>query len=80
MPVEPPAPRPPWVARPPDDEHDWFTSDEAAEMLGLTRNGVNYRAQRDQLPHTWHDGRRWFRQDHLELLLRAQAARSNMQA
>jgi len=74
----PPDPEEPWTPQPPDDEHEWLTSDEAAELLGLTRNGVNYRAQKGKLPYVRVGWRRWFRLDHLELVLRAEQARSTL--
>lgn len=66
-----PDPKPRHVPKPPDQEHDWLNADEAAELLGLGRSGVIYRAQLDKLPNEKHDGRRWFRRDHLELVKRA---------
>lgn len=74
----PPAPRPGKPRReptpgpqPPDRTSPWLTSDEAAALMGVTRNAVNDRARRGRLPSLMHDGRRWFRQDHLELVKRA---------
>lgn len=64
-------PHEPWVASPPDDAYDWLTSDQAAALMGVTRNAVNDRAKRGRLPSEMHDGRRWFRRDHLELVRRA---------
>lgn len=70
-----PEPKSPWVAQPPSWEHDWLNSDEAAELLGLGRSGVSYRVQRGKLPNELHDGRRWFRRDHIELVKHADQAR-----
>lgn len=74
-PKTPPKPsravRPPWIASPPNAAHDWLTSDQAAALMGVTRNAVNDRARRGRLPSEMHDGRRWFRRDHLELVKRA---------
>lgn len=64
-------PHEPWVAGPPDDAYVWLTSDQAAALMGVTRNAVNDRAKRGRLPSEMHDGRRWFRRDHLELVRRA---------
>lgn len=64
--------------RPPDDEHDWLPAPAAAAVLGCSEVALKGRATRGQVPCTVHDGRRWFRLDLLELLLRAQAARRTM--
>lgn len=68
--LQPPPPYEPWRASPPDDAQDWLTSDQAAALMGVTRNAVNDRAKRGRLPSEMHDGRRWFRRDHLELVRR----------
>lgn len=73
----PAAPRSP---RPPDDGHDWLAMDAAAAVLGCTRIALQGRCARGQVPYVVHDGRRWFRLDLLELLLRAQHARRTMEA
>ena len=62
------APQPP---QPPDNEHEWLTSGQAAEMMGVGPEAVRVRARRGRLPSELHDGRRWFRRDHLELVRRA---------
>ncbi len=61
--------------RPPDDEHQWLPTPAAAAVLGCTEIALKGRAARGQVPYTVHGGRRWFRLDLLELLLRARAAR-----
>lgn len=66
-----PAPSRPW---PPDEEHDWLLAPAAAAVLGCTRIALQGRSTRGQVPYTVHDGRRWYRLDLLELLVRARAA------
>lgn len=65
--------------RPPDDEHEWLPTPSAAAVLGCTEIALKGRAARGQVPYTVHGGRRWFRLDLLELLLRARAARSTLE-
>lgn len=67
------APRP--APQPPDAEHEWLSSNEAAALMGVGRTAVIVRARRGRLPSELHDGRRWFRRDHLELVKRADAVR-----
>lgn len=55
--------------RPPDEAHEWLTAPAAAAVLGCTQVALHGRA---------HAGRRWFRLDLLELLLRARSARSTL--
>lgn len=57
--------------QPPASEHEWLTADLAAEMMGVGPEAVRVRARRGKLPSELHDGRRWFRKDHLELVRRA---------
>ena len=57
--------------RPPDEEHDWLTTAQAAEVMGVSRPAISQRARRGRLPFVEHDGRRWFRRDHLELVKHA---------
>jgi hypothetical protein len=61
--------------QPPDDEHDWLLAPAAAAVLGCSLVAVRARANRGRVPSTLSGGRRWFRLDHLELVVRAQAAR-----
>ena len=56
---------------PPDAEHDWLTSVQAAEMLGVSVVAVNKRCRHGRLPFVEKVGRRWFRRDHLELVKHA---------
>jgi hypothetical protein len=65
--------------RPPDHEHDWLLAPAAAVVLGCSEIALKGRAVRGQVPYTVHDGRRWFRLDLLELVVRARAARSALQ-
>ena len=64
--------------RPPDDEHEWLPASVAAAVLGCTETALKGRATRGQVPCTVHGGRRWFRLDLLELILRARAAQSSL--
>ena len=57
---------------PPDAEHDWLTSVQAAEMLGVSVVAVNKRCRHGRLPFVETVGRRWFRRDHLELVKHAE--------
>ena len=69
-PKPPPAPkRGPATA--PDDRHDWLNAEEAAALMGVGPEAVRVRARRGKLLSELHDGRRWFRRDHLELVKRA---------
>jgi excisionase family DNA binding protein len=65
--------------QPPDGEHDWLPARAAAAVLGIKHSALSMRVSRGRVPSVKHDGVRWYRLDHLELLLRAQAARSTMQ-
>jgi hypothetical protein len=56
---------------PPDAEHDWLTSAQAAVLLGVSVVAVNKRSRRGRLPFVEKAGRRWFRRDHLELVRHA---------
>ena len=58
-------------SEPPNAEHDWLTSVQAAELLGVSTVAVNKRARRGRLPFVEKAGRRWFRRDHLELVKHA---------
>jgi hypothetical protein len=64
--------------QPPDDDHHWLDSDAAATMMGVGRVAVNARARRGRLPSEKHDGRRWFRRDHLELVKRADEVKKSV--
>lgn len=57
--------------RPPDDQHAWLLADEAGALMGVGPEAVKIRARRGRLPSELHDGRRWFRRDHLELVKHA---------
>lgn len=72
----PPEPKPPRrEPQPPDQEHDWLDAYGAAYVMGVGREAVRVRARRGKLPSEVHDGRRWFRRDHLELVKRADAVK-----
>jgi hypothetical protein len=62
--------------RPPDQEHEWLLCQAAAVVLGCSEIALKGRASRGQVPCTVHDGRRWFRLDLLELVVRAGGARA----
>lgn len=64
--------------RPPDEEHEWLLVPTAAVVLGCSEGALRMRANRGRVPFTVQGGRRWFRLDHLELLVRAQVARSTL--
>jgi hypothetical protein len=64
----------PATPRPPDEQHEWLLAPLAAVVLGCSEIALHGRASRGQVPFTLHGGRRWFRLDLLELLLRARAA------
>ena len=54
------------VTGPPDDEHVWLSTTEAALVLGLSQSGVRYRAVEVLLPCKRSGSRVWFRRDHAE--------------
>lgn len=64
--------------RPPDEEDEWLLVPTAAVVLGYSEGALRMRANRGRVPFTVQGGRRWFRLDHLELLVRAQVARSTL--
>jgi excisionase family DNA binding protein len=62
------------VSRPPDDPHTWLSSAETAQVLGISRRRVDQLAKRESLPFVQAGRRRWFRQDHIELVSHARRA------
>lgn len=72
------APEPRRGPRPPDDEHEWLPTEAAAVVMGCSVVALRARANRERIPSTVHQRRRWFRLDHLELALRAEVARRTM--
>lgn len=66
--------------QPPDDEHDWLAAPAAAAVLGCTPIALQGRCARGQIPYSVHQGRRWFRLDLLELVVRARVARQRSAA
>jgi hypothetical protein len=66
--------------QPPDRVYEWLTSRQAAALMGTTHTAVAQRARRGRLPSQLHDGRRWFRRDHLELVKRADLAKRRPQS
>ena len=65
--------------RPPDDEHAWLDVPAAARVLGCSEGALKMRVTRGRVPCVPHDGRRWFRLDHLELVVRASVAKKRRQ-
>jgi hypothetical protein len=65
--------------QPPDADHEWLLAPVAAVVLGCSIVAVKARGVRGRVPSTLHDGRRWFRLDHLELVVRAQVAKERRQ-
>ena len=61
--------------KPPDDEHVWLRDSAAAAVLGCTVGALRARAVRGRVPSTVVARRRWFRLDHLKLVVRAEIAR-----
>jgi hypothetical protein len=59
----------------PDDRHEWLLSPATAAVLGCSVVAIRARAVRGRVPSMLSGGRRWFRLDHLELVVRAEAAR-----
>jgi hypothetical protein len=65
--------------RPPDDDHEWLLAPDAGAVMGVGPEAVKIRARRGKLPSEVHDGRRWFRRDHLELVKRADQVKRGQQ-
>ena len=65
--------------QPPDAEHEWLLAPAAAAVLGCSVVAVRARALRGRVPSTMPGGRRWFRLDHLELVVRSAVARRRRQ-
>jgi len=55
---------------PPDTEHEWLRTREAAAFMGVSPPDITQRARCGRLPFVIHEGWRWFRRDHLELVKR----------
>jgi hypothetical protein len=56
----------------PDDDHDWLSLRDVAELVGFTWPRVMWRIRRGKLQATKNGGRYWVRRDHLQ---RVEAAR-----
>jgi hypothetical protein len=67
---------PPRRPIPPDEEHQWLLGPAAAAVLGCSVVALGARERRGRVPCTRSDGRRWYRLDHLELIVRAKAAQT----
>ncbi|GAB3267042.1 hypothetical protein GCM10027425_33660 [Alteromonas gracilis] len=66
---------------PPDEVHQWLRIKDAAQLMGVSRQAVAARARRGRLPSIVDDGGiRWFRKDHLELVMKADQAKGRRPA
>lgn len=63
--------------KPPDSEHEWLTTSQAAAASGVSATMIKVRCRNGDLPSTWHDGWRWIRRDLLELRERAREAQAS---
>ena len=54
---------------------NWLDAYAVAALMGVGREAVRVRARRGKLPSELHDGRRWFRRDHPELVKQADRVR-----
>jgi excisionase family DNA binding protein len=63
------------ASMPPDDQRRWLSSAETAQLLGISRRRVDQLAKRESLPFVQAGRRRWFRQDHIEMVAAARLAR-----
>lgn len=61
------------LRQPPDGSGAWLTPTEAAERLGMSRQGVQNRINQGRLPATQIGRRWWVRSDHVEIVLNAEA-------
>ena len=59
----------------PDLDHEWLTTSQVAELLGVTKPAVVGRITRDRLPAVRNGGRLWVRRDLLEQVEAARLAR-----
>jgi hypothetical protein len=62
------------ASAPPDDAHEWLSTRNAAQRLGLSTSRLNQLARLELLPVTLRGGRRWYRADHLQLIVNARGA------
>jgi hypothetical protein len=67
--------RPPLIDRRPDADHDWLTTRQVAELVGITKAGVIGRIHRERLPAV-ENGRLWVRRDLLEQVEAARLAQN----
>ena len=58
----------------PDDIHTWLSTRHVAGKFGLSTSRINQLARLELLPSVTRGGRRWFRGDHVDLVLNARAA------
>ena len=59
----------------PDHDHDWLSTRQVAQLLGVTAPVVVGRITRDKLPAVRNGGRLWVRRDLLEQVEAARLAR-----
>ena len=50
----------------PDQDHEWLTPRQVAELVGVTPTAVRQRIHRERLPAVENGGRYWVRRDLLE--------------
>ncbi|MFW6774715.1 helix-turn-helix domain-containing protein [Nocardioides sp. CPCC 205120] len=61
------------AAGPPDAEHRWYTTEQAAGLLGCSSGWVRLLVAQERLPATRVGARNWIREDHLLQRIGAQA-------
>lgn len=61
--------------RPPDDEHVWLSTGEAAALIGWTTVWIRIRARDERIPGTFKGRRWWFRREDIETFVAARAFR-----
>jgi excisionase family DNA binding protein len=63
------------ASEPPDQEHEWLSGKEVAELLGVSREAVSQRVRRGRLPVVIIGRRHWIRRDLLEQVEAARLVR-----
>lgn len=58
--------------------HTWLTTRQVAEKLALSTSRINQLARFELLPSVTRGTQRWYRCDHVELLVNARAAARNL--
>ena len=59
----------------PDEEHEWLSTRQVAELLGVTKPAVIGRITRERLPAVRNGGRLWVRRDCFEQVEAARLVR-----